>query len=71
MPSADPDERVRQLEARVAELEASERKLATERDILRKAAVRLGDPPSPLPEPVADLMRAHGSPRGMLCSTSS
>ncbi|MFD3870351.1 hypothetical protein [Streptomyces sp. NPDC058623] len=36
--SADPDERVRQLEARVAELEASERKLATERDILRKAA---------------------------------
>jgi transposase-like protein len=36
--SADPHERVRQLEARVAELEASERKLATERDILRKAA---------------------------------
>ena len=36
--SADADERVRQLEARVAELEASERKLATERDILRKAA---------------------------------
>ncbi|MCZ0981243.1 IS3 family transposase [Streptomyces diastatochromogenes] len=36
--SADPDERIRQLEARVAELEASERKLATERDILRKAA---------------------------------
>lgn len=35
--SADPDERIRQLEARVAELEASERKLATERDILRKA----------------------------------
>ncbi|MEW1648951.1 transposase [Streptomyces sp. NPDC091219] len=35
---ADPDERVRQLEARVAELEASEAKLATERDILRKAA---------------------------------
>lgn len=34
--SADPDERVRQLEARVAELDASERKLATERDILRK-----------------------------------
>ncbi|MFJ1975483.1 transposase [Streptomyces sp. NPDC087903] len=34
----DPDERVRQLEARVAEVEASERKLATERDILRKAA---------------------------------
>lgn len=33
VPSADPDERVRQLEARVAELEASERKLATERDI--------------------------------------
>ncbi|MDX2565506.1 hypothetical protein PV371_39180, partial [Streptomyces sp. TX20-6-3] len=37
-PPADPDERVRQLEARVAELEASDRKLATERDILRKAA---------------------------------
>lgn len=37
-PSAGPDERIRQLEARVAELEASERKLATERDILRKAA---------------------------------
>ncbi|MET7549193.1 transposase [Streptomyces sp. NPDC005500] len=37
-PDADPDERIRQLEARVAELEASERKLATERDILRKAA---------------------------------
>lgn len=36
--SADPDARVRQLEARVAELEASERKLATERDILRRAA---------------------------------
>nr|WSW49895.1 IS3 family transposase [Streptomyces sp. NBC_01001] len=36
--SVDPDEQVRQLEARVAELEASERKLATERDILRKAA---------------------------------
>ncbi|MGW0087144.1 IS3 family transposase [Streptomyces sp. NPDC003393] len=36
--SADPDERIRQLEARVAELEASERKPATERDILRKAA---------------------------------
>jgi hypothetical protein len=36
--SADPDERVRQLGARVAELEASERELATERDILRKAA---------------------------------
>ncbi|MDD1064211.1 IS3 family transposase [Streptomyces cocklensis] len=36
--SADPDERIRQLEARVAELEASERKLATERDILREAA---------------------------------
>ena len=34
----DPDDRIRQLEARVAELEASERKLATERDILRKAA---------------------------------
>ncbi|WP_328436037.1 IS3 family transposase [Streptomyces sp. NBC_00425] len=38
VPSADRDERVRQLEARVAELEASERKLATERDVLRKAA---------------------------------
>lgn len=37
-PSDAPDERIRQLEARVAELEASERKLATERDILRKAA---------------------------------
>ncbi|MFI5572491.1 hypothetical protein ACIA6T_35265 [Streptomyces sp. NPDC051740] len=36
--SADPDERVRQLEVRVAEFEASERKLATERDIPRKAA---------------------------------
>ncbi|MFF2820495.1 IS3 family transposase [Kitasatospora cineracea] len=36
--SADPDERIRQLEARVAELQASERKLATERDILRRAA---------------------------------
>ena len=36
--SDDPDDRIRQLEARVAELEASERKLATERDILRKAA---------------------------------
>ncbi|MEU1696619.1 hypothetical protein ABZ590_35970 [Streptomyces hirsutus] len=36
--SAGPDERIRQLEARVAELEASERKLATERDIPRKAA---------------------------------
>ncbi|GAA2779776.1 hypothetical protein GCM10010441_00570 [Kitasatospora paracochleata] len=36
--SDDPNERIRQLEARVAELEASERKLATERDILRKAA---------------------------------
>ncbi|MGW1530481.1 transposase [Streptomyces sp. NPDC002159] len=36
--ATDPDERIRQLEARVAELEASERKLATERDILRKAA---------------------------------
>lgn len=36
--SADPDERIRQLEARVAELEASKRKLATERDILRRAA---------------------------------
>ncbi|MBK3573464.1 transposase [Streptomyces sp. MBT65] len=38
VPSADPDERVRQLEARVAQLEASERKLATQRDILRRAA---------------------------------
>ncbi|MFE3181903.1 transposase [Streptomyces violascens] len=36
--TAGPDERIRQLEARLAELEASERKLATERDILRKAA---------------------------------
>ncbi|MCX5064209.1 IS3 family transposase [Streptomyces sp. NBC_00201] len=42
MASADPDERVRQLEARVAELEANERKLATERDILRKAAKYFG-----------------------------
>ncbi|MCX4486353.1 IS3 family transposase [Streptomyces anulatus] len=41
-PSSDPDERVRQLEARVAELEASERRLATERDILRKAAKYFG-----------------------------
>ncbi|MFD9293328.1 transposase [Streptomyces sp. NPDC060030] len=38
MPSAEPDERIRQLEARVAELEASERKLATEQDTLLKAA---------------------------------
>ncbi len=38
VPSEDPDERVRRLEARVAEFEASERKLATERDILRRAA---------------------------------
>ncbi|MFD5570928.1 IS3 family transposase [Streptomyces cadmiisoli] len=38
VPSEASDERIRQLEARVAELEASERKLATERDILRKAA---------------------------------
>lgn len=38
VPSENPDERVRRLEARVAELEASEHKLATERDILRKAA---------------------------------
>lgn len=37
-PATDSDERIRQLEARGAELEASERKLATERDILRKAA---------------------------------
>ncbi|WP_322982956.1 transposase [Streptomyces sp. S584] len=29
-PSSEPDERIRQLDARVAELEASERKLATE-----------------------------------------
>ncbi|MCH0560679.1 MULTISPECIES: hypothetical protein [Streptomyces] len=36
--SADPDERIRQLEVRVAEPEASERKRATERDILRRAA---------------------------------
>ncbi|MGW5126206.1 hypothetical protein ACWEQ7_19590 [Streptomyces sp. NPDC004069] len=36
--SSDPDERIRQLEARLRELEASERKLATERDILRTAA---------------------------------
>ena len=34
----DPDEPQAGLEARVAELEADERKLATERDILRKAA---------------------------------
>ncbi|MFF7925375.1 hypothetical protein [Streptomyces mirabilis] len=38
VPSADPDERVWRLEARGDELEASERKLATERNILRKAA---------------------------------
>ncbi|MGW2610369.1 hypothetical protein ACWC4A_39275 [Streptomyces mirabilis] len=38
VPSADPDERVWRLEARGDELEASERKLATERDILREAA---------------------------------
>ncbi|WP_189788481.1 IS3 family transposase [Streptomyces capitiformicae] len=38
VPSADRDERVRQLEARVAELEACECKVATERDILRMAA---------------------------------
>ncbi|MFI7231592.1 transposase [Nonomuraea angiospora] len=31
-------ERIRQLEERVRELEASEKKLTTERDILRKAA---------------------------------
>ncbi|MFF3144612.1 hypothetical protein ACFVRU_23535 [Streptomyces sp. NPDC057927] len=37
VPSADPDERVWRLEARRGELEASERKLATERDILGKA----------------------------------
>ena len=41
--SPDPDERIQQLEARVAELEASERKLATERDILRKAAKHFAD----------------------------
>ncbi|MFF3929932.1 IS3 family transposase [Streptomyces hirsutus] len=41
-PSAGPDEQIRQLQARVAELEASERKLATERDILRKAAKYFG-----------------------------
>lgn len=38
--SVGPDERIRQLEARVAELETSERKPATERNILRKAAFR-------------------------------
>ncbi|MFJ8545896.1 transposase [Streptomyces sp. NPDC093586] len=37
-PFSEPDERIRQLEARVVEFEASERKPATERDILRKAA---------------------------------
>ncbi|MEV5937037.1 transposase [Streptomyces sp. NPDC052079] len=37
-PVADPDERIGQLEAWVAEFEAGERKLATEWDILRKAA---------------------------------
>ncbi|MFJ4991895.1 transposase [Streptomyces sp. SID8385] len=37
-PAAEPDERIRQLEARGTEVEGSERKLATERDILRKAA---------------------------------
>ncbi|WP_228454158.1 IS3 family transposase [Streptomyces alkaliphilus] len=42
MPSSEPDERIRQLEARVTELEANERKLATERDILRKAAKYFG-----------------------------
>ncbi len=36
--SADPDGRIRQLEARVVELEASEWKPTTERDILRRAA---------------------------------
>jgi transposase len=46
VPSDAADERIRQLEARVAELEASERKLATERDILRKAAKYFaGTPP--------------------------
>jgi hypothetical protein len=34
----DPDKRIRPLEVRVAELEASGRKLATERNILREAA---------------------------------
>ncbi|MFG2562966.1 transposase [Streptomyces sp. NPDC048496] len=34
---SEADERIRRLEARVRELEVSERKLATERDILRKA----------------------------------
>ncbi|MFE2992712.1 IS3 family transposase [Streptomyces sp. NPDC059262] len=42
VPPDAPDERIRQLEARVAELEANERKLATERDILRKAAKYFG-----------------------------
>jgi transposase len=37
--SSTPEaERIRELEARVRALEASERRLATERDILRKAA---------------------------------
>ncbi|GHH96332.1 hypothetical protein GCM10017779_67890 [Streptomyces capillispiralis] len=38
MPSAEPDERIRQFEARVAEFEASERKPATERTVRREAA---------------------------------
>ena len=33
-----PEQRIGRLEARVAELEASEKKLATEREILRSAA---------------------------------
>ena len=37
-PSTPEAVRIRELEARVRALEASERKLATERDILRKAA---------------------------------
>ncbi|MFF1504783.1 transposase [Streptomyces sp. NPDC058316] len=37
-PSSEPDERIRQLEPGWPSFEASERKLATERDILRKAA---------------------------------
>lgn len=37
VPSADPDERIRQLQTWVAELAASERKLATERDIVPRA----------------------------------
>lgn len=37
-PGDEAAERIAQLEARVRELEASEKKLTTERDILRKAA---------------------------------